>query len=178
MLDHDVPLQVGRGQDDERPFNIESLTQVNIKKFRTTGMNYRVWFTNAFADLEVSSLHDRLHEAFQQILDETIGGVPPLDQVHVILHLTQLEYPITFPFMAPHRLTTERVLAEFQRVIQSNQGFRLNDAVDVNVIHISMPSGGKGSKRSKIYLEKHLQKNRLIVRVQNDDDLCMVRTAS
>ena len=27
------PLQVGRGQDDERPFNIESVTLVNIKKF-------------------------------------------------------------------------------------------------------------------------------------------------
>ena len=175
MLDGDEPLQVGRGQDDERPFNIESVTQVNIKKFRTTGMNYRVRFTNAFADLEISSLHDRLHEVIQQILDETIGGVPPQDQVRVILHSTQLEYPITFPFMTPERLTTERILAEFQRVIQSNQEFRLNDTVDVNVIHVSMPSGGKGSKRSGINLEKHLEKKRSIVRIQNDDDLCMAR---
>ena len=175
MLDGDEPVQIGRGQDDERPFNIESVTQVNIKKFRTTGMNYRVRFTNAFADLEISSLHDRLHEVFQQILDEAIGGVPSQDQVRVILHSTQLEYPITFPFMAPHRLTTERFLAEFQRVIQSNQEFRLNDTVDVNVIHVSMPSGGKGNKRSEINLEKHLQKKRSIVRIQNDDDLCMAR---
>ena len=175
MLDGDEPLQVGRGQDDERPFNIENVTQVNIKKFRTTGMNYRVRFTNAFADVEISSLHDRLHEVFQQILDETIGGVPPQDQVRVILHSTQMEYPITFPFMAPHRLTTKRILAEFQRVIQSNQAFRLNDTVDVNVIHVSMPSGGKGSKRSEVNLEKHLEKKRLIVRIQNDDDLCMAR---
>ena len=173
--DDDEPVQIGRGQDNERPFNIESVTQVNIKKFRRTGMNYRVRFTNAFADLEISSLHDRLHEVFQQILDETIGGVPPQDQVRVILHSTQLEYPITFPFMTPERLTTERILAEFQRVIQSNQEFRLNDTVDVNVIHVSMPSGGKGSKRSEINLEKHLQKKRSIVRIQNDDDLCMTR---
>ena len=173
--DDDEPVQIGRGQDDERPFNIESVTQVNIKKFRTTGMNYRVRFTNVFADLEISGLHDRLHEVFQQILDETIGGVPPQDQVRVILHSTQLEYPITFPFMAPHSLTTERILAEFQRVIQSNQEFRLNDTVDVNVIHVSMPSGGKGSKRSEINLEKHLEKKRSIVRIQNDHDLCMAR---
>ena len=176
MLDgDDEPVQISRGQDDERPFNIGSVTQVNIKKFRTTGMNYRVRFTNAFADLEISSLHDRLHEVFQQILDETIGGVSPQDQVRLILHSTQLEYPITFPFMTPHRLTTERILAEFQRVIQSNQEFRLNDTVDVNVIHVSMPSGSKGSKRSEINLEKHLQKKRSIVRIQNDDDLCMAR---
>ena len=49
------------------------------------------------------------------------------------------------------------------------------DTVDVNVIHVSMPSGGKGSKRSEINLEKHLQKKRSIVRIQNDDDLCMAR---
>ena len=45
-------VQIGRSQD-ERPFNIESVTQVNIKKFRTTGMNYRVRFTNALADVEM-----------------------------------------------------------------------------------------------------------------------------
>ena len=171
--DDDEPVQIGRSQGDERLFNIESVTQVNIKKFRTTGMNYRVRSTNTLADAELTNLHEWLHHIFQQILDETIGGVPPQDQVRVVIHSNQLEYPITFPFMAPHRLTTERVLAEFQRVIQSNQEFRLNDTVDVNVIHVSMPSGGNGGKRSEVNLEKHLQKERSIVCIQNDDDLCM-----
>ena len=51
MIDGEA-VQIGRGQD-ERPFNIESVTQVNIKKFRTTGMNYRVRFTDALADVKV-----------------------------------------------------------------------------------------------------------------------------
>ena len=121
-------LQTGRGEkrsqddeDNERPFYIESVTQVNTKKFRTTAMNYRVRFTNALADVEITNLHQQLHETIQQILDKTIGGV---------------------------------------RVIQSNQQFRLNDTFDVNVIHVSMPSGGKGSKRSEVNLEKHLEKKK------------------
>ena len=170
--DDDEPVEIGRGQDDEKPFNIESVTQVNIKKFKTTGMDYRVRFTNTLADAELTNLNERLHHIFE---DETIGGVPPKDQVRVVIHSNQLEYPITFPFRTPERLTTERILAEFQRVIQSNQEFRLNDTVDVNVIHVSMPSGGKGNKRSEINLEKHLEKKRSIVRIQNDDDLCMAR---
>ena len=101
-------------------------------------MNYRVRFTNTLADTELANLHERLHHIFQQILDETIGGIPPQDQVHVVIHSNQLEYPITFPFVTPERLTMGRILAEFQRVIQSNQEFRLNDTVDVNVIHVSM----------------------------------------
>ena len=66
--------------------------------------------------------------------------------------------------MAPNRLTTERILAEFKRVIQSNKEFRLNDAVEINVIHVTMPTGGKGTKRSEVNLEKHLEKkSRLFV---------------
>ena len=143
-------------QDDERPFNTESVTQVNIKTFRTTGMNYCVQFTNALADVEISSLHEWLHEIFQQILDETIGRVAPQDQVRVVLHSNQLEYPITFPFMIPEH--TERIFAEFERVIQYNQEFHLNDTVDVNVIHVTMPTGGKNRKRWEVNLENILKR--------------------
>ena len=69
-------LQTGRCEvdDNERPFYIESVRQVNMKKFKTKAMNYCVQFTNALADVEITTLHQRLHEIFQQILDETIGG--------------------------------------------------------------------------------------------------------
>ena len=88
-------LQTGRGEvdDNERPSYIESVRQVNTKKFKTKAMNYRVQFTNALADAEISSLHERLHEISQQVLDETIGGVPPQDQVRFVLHSNQLGYP-------------------------------------------------------------------------------------
>ena len=73
------------------------------------------------------------------------------------------------------RLTTERVLAEIERVIQSNREFRLNDNVQVNLVHVEMPNGGTGTKRSKINLENHLINKRSIVRIQNKDDLCLAR---
>ena len=79
---NDEVLQTGRGEvdDNERPFYVESVRQVNTKKFRTKAM-------------------------------------------------------------APNRLTTECILAEFERIIQSNKEFRLNDTIEINVIHVSMPTG-------------------------------------
>ena len=77
--------------------------------------------------------------------------------------------------MLAERLTTEHILAKFEQVIQSNQEFRLNDTVEINVIHVSIPIGGKRNKRSEVNLEKHLEKKRSIVRIRNDDDLCMAR---
>ena len=77
--------------------------------------------------------------------------------------------------MPRQRLTTERILTEIERVIQSHIKFRLNDSVEVNVIHVKMPKGGVGTKRSEVDLEKHLVKKRSIVHIQNDDGLCLAR---
>ncbi|CAB4022845.1 Hypothetical predicted protein, partial [Paramuricea clavata] len=77
--------------------------------------------------------------------------------------------------MPRERLTTERVLAEFERVIQSNRHFHLDDSVDVNVVHVEMPHGGTGTKRAEINLETHLMKKRSIIRIQNNDQICLAR---
>ena len=107
--------QVGRGQkrsfeetnDDNEPgqegnevsdniFTVQSVKQVNVKKFKTTGMDYRILFTNAFENVELSEYHERLHEIFQSLLNEVTHGVPPHDQVRFVLHSLQLENPISF----------------------------------------------------------------------------------
>ena len=173
---HQEALQMRHGEvDNERPFYIESIRQVNTKKFKTKAMSYHVRFTNMLADVEITNLHRRLHEIFQQILDETIGGIPPRNQVRFVLHSNQLEYPITFIFMAPDRLTSEHIVTEFERVIQSNREFRLKDTVEINVVHMSMLMGGKGTKCSEVNLEKHLEKKKSITCIQNDDELCLAR---
>ena len=33
-----------------------------------------------------------------------------------------------------------------------------------------MPTGGKGTKRSEVNWEKHLERENSIIRIQNDDD--------
>ena len=38
-----------------------------------------------------------------------------------------------------------------------------------------MPQGGTGTKRSEINLEKHLTNKRWIVRIQNEDEICLAR---
>ena len=169
----------GEGTSDEVSnnnfFTMTDVKQVKVKKFKTTGMDYTVQFTDTFAHLELSEFHDRLHEIFESLLNATTKDIPAHDQVRFVLRSPQLEYPISLPFLPLSRLTTERVLAEIERVIQSNREFRLNDSVQVNLIHVEMPNGGTGTKRSEINLEKHLINKRSIVRIQNKDDLCLAR---
>ena len=156
-------------------FTMTDVKQVKVKKFNTTGMDYTVQFTDTFAHLELSEFHDRLHEIFENVLNAITKDIPAHDQVRFVLRSPQFEYPISLPFLPLSRLTTERVLAEIERVIQSNREFRLNDSVQVNLIHVEMPNGGTGTKRSEINLEKHLAKKGSVIRIQNKDDLCLAR---
>ena len=50
--------------------------------------------------------------------------------------------------MPRERLTVDRILAEIERVIQSNDAFKLNKSITVNIIHVEMPYGGTGRKRN------------------------------
>ena len=38
---------------------------------------------------------------------------------------------------------TVQMLSPFEKVVQSNSDFRLNDGVDINITHIAMPHGSK-----------------------------------
>jgi hypothetical protein len=146
-----------------------------VKRFGTTDTDYTVQFTDTFAHLELSQFHDRLQGIFESILDTITRPIPEHDQVRFVLHSHRLEKPISLPFMALSHLTTERVLAQIERLIQSNHEFRLNDSVKVNLVHVELPNGGTGPKRSTINLEKHLAKKGSIMRLQNKDDLCLAR---
>ena len=179
LVDDEPLLQAGRGKKrsiDEVNVGAETyVKQIEVKKFNTTGLDYTVQFADTFADLELSEFHDRLHEIFESLLNAVTKDIPAHDQVRFVLRSPQLENPISLPFMPLSRLTTERVLDEIERVIQSNREFRLNDRVQVNLIHVAMPNGGTSTKRSEINLEKHLAKKGSIIRIQNKDEICLAR---
>ena len=65
----------------------------------------------------------------------------PNDQVRFILRSDQLDTPISLPFLTVEQLTTERVFSQIERVIQSNQEFRLNDTVIIDINHVKSPQG-------------------------------------
>ena len=69
------------------------------------------------------------------------------DQVRFIMHSSQLEYPISLPLIPRERLTVDRILAEIERVIQTNDAFKLDKSITVNILHVHMPYCGMWRKR-------------------------------
>ena len=47
----------------------------------------------------------------------------------------------------------------------------IKDSINVNLVQVEMPNGGRGSKRSEINLEKNFAKKGSMIRIQNKDEI-------
>ena len=158
-------------------YQLESRRKYHSKKFGMTATDHRVRFNNVLADRDLLESYETTHKIFHHLLEDVKEGMAPNDQVRFILRSEQLETPISLPFMPVERLTAERVYSELERVIQSNQEFRLNHRVTIDINHVESPVGsrGKGKKRTTYNIDDFLSEKGSVVRIRNKDDLCLAR---
>ena len=179
-------VQTGRGEkrksedesDDEQGqyyYHIESRKKYHSKKFGMTATDHKVRFNNVLADFDLLESYESTMKIFHHLLEEVTEGMDPNDQVRFILRSEQLETPISLPFLTVEQLTTERVFSQIERVIQSNQEFRLNDTVTIDINHVKTPQGSGKSKRSTFNIRDHLKEKKSIIRINNKDDFCLAR---
>ena len=192
-------VQTGRGEkrkneedesDDEEPlstesedeqgqyyYHLESRKKYYSKKFGMTATDHKVRFNNVLADFDLLESYESTLKIFHHLLEEVTEGMPPNDKIRFILRSEQLETPISLPFMTVEELTTEKVFSQIERVIQSNQEFRLNDTVTIDINHVKTPEGrGKSKlKRTTLNIRDHLKEKKSIIRINNKDDFCLAR---
>ena len=156
-------------------YQLESRRKYHSKKFGMTATDHRVRFNNVLAGRDLLESYETTHKIFHHLLEDVKEGMAPNDQVRFILRSDQLETPISLPFMTVERLTTERVYSELERVIQSNQEFRLNDTVTIDLNHVLAPVGSGRKKRTTYNIDDYLHEKKSVVRIKNKDDLCLAR---
>ena len=145
------------------------------KKFRATATDTEIRFNNVINDMDLIESHRRTQRIFERLLSDVTKGMGERDQVRFVLRSTQLENPISIPFLPLERLTPERVMSAVQHVIQSNRDFRLNDTVNVDLVHVEAPQGSGRSKRSIVNIKEYLHKKGSVITIKNQDNLCLAR---
>ena len=167
-------------EDEERTstsgdfYEIESVKQHKSKIFRMSATDYSIRFNNTVSDLDLIESYQRTQEIFEHLLNDVTAGMNEKDQVRFVLRSTQLDTPISMPFMPVQQLTPERVFSQIERVIQSNRDFRLNDTVVVDIVHVEAPQGS-GRRRTILNIKEFLHKKKSVITLQNNDDLCLAR---
>ena len=183
----EVLNQAGRGKkrksndQDEEPlqdyYEIEPPKERKSKKFGMKAMDYTVRFNNGLNDVDLLKSQERIHDIFHHLLEDVTQGMNPTDQVRFILRSDQLQTPIALPFLPLEKLTTEKVLSHVEKVVQSNEEFRLNNTVTIDIIHVEMPqgSGKRHFKRNIVNIREYLKKKQSVVTINNKDDYCLAR---
>jgi hypothetical protein len=145
-----------------------------MPRFNTESYEYRVTFN----ELNVQSVPDILNilqNLFDSVLTDVTKGMQEEDLVQVTLECSDLDFPIRLPFMQMNQLTSELLLAEIERVLQSNDQFVLDHCVQLNITHVSLPKGGTRKRCDYVDTERFLKDKRCIIQIQNKDDMCCAR---
>ena len=183
------PIQTGRGEkrkSDEQSlpaesgeyyYNIETVKKHHSKKFGMTATDHTVRFNNVLAQVDLLESHERTQAIFHHLIADVTWDMDKKDQVRFVLRSDQLDTPISLPFLPVEQLTTERVFSQIERVIQSNQDFRLNDTVTVDIIHVVAPEGSGKSrvKRTTLNIHEYLKEKKSVITINNNDDFCLAR---
>ena len=157
----EVLAQMGRGEkrknDDEEEegqdyYVRESVKKYYSKKFGMTATDHKIRFNNVLTDFDLLESYESTQKIFHHLIEDVTWDMAPNDQVRFILRSDQLETPISIPFLTVEQLTTERVFSQIERVIQSNQEFRLNDTVTIDINHVKAPEGRGKSRRKRTTL--------------------------
>ena len=186
--ENEVLNQVGRGQkrknDDDKDeeqgqyyYEIKNVRKQHSKKFNMTSTNHTVRFNNVLHNVDLLESQQRTYAIFHHLLEDVTADMNPNDQVRFVLRSDQLQTPISIPFCSLEELTTEKVLSYVERVVQSNEEFRLNDAVSVDIIHVEMPQGSGRSKvkRTTYDIREYLKKKGSVITINNKDNFCLAR---
>ena len=165
----------GGGEEEQDFYEIVSVKKYASKKFRATATDTAIRFNNVINDMDLIESHSRTYRIFERLLSDVTKDMNERDQVRFVLRSTQLDSPISIPFLPLARLTPERVLSAVEHVIQSNRDFRLNDTVNVDLIHVETPQGSGRSKRNIVNIKEYLHKKGSVITIKNQDNLCLAR---
>ena len=186
MSGEDEVEQTGRGEkrksddQDEEPqqdyYQIKPVRDYHSQKFNMTAKNYSVHFNNTLHDVNLLESQKRTYGIFDHLLKDVTEGMNSTDQVRFVLSSNQLQTPIAIPFCPLEELTTEKVLSHVEKVVQSNEEFRLNTTVNIDIIRVEMPQGSGRSKRTILNIRDYLKKKKSVIPIiNNKDNLCLAR---
>ena len=165
-----------QNQEQEQDYyQIKPVREHHSQKFNMTAKNYGVHFNNVLHDVDLLESRKRTYGIFDHLIKDVTEGMNLNDQVRFVLSSNQLQTPIAIPFCSLEELTTEKILSHVEKVVQSNQEFRLNTTVNIDVIRVEMPRGSGRLKRTTLNIRDYLKKKKCVISITNKDDLCLAR---
>ena len=172
-IDDDDNIQPSTPSDFYR---IDQISQRHVKKYKAKATDYTIKMKNT-DELSPVEAMSTLSQVFEDLLDRLTAEIRGKDFVRFVLQAPGLDKAISLPFIKRDDLTVDRVMTRIEHVLQSHEEIKVDDAWDVNFIHMVMPEGGRtGRKMFKSWEEKK-KHMRCIIRIDgSEDSMCCAKS--
>uniref|UniRef100_A0A914UUB4 DNA-directed DNA polymerase n=1 Tax=Plectus sambesii TaxID=2011161 RepID=A0A914UUB4_9BILA len=174
-------IQVGHGieeniSDDPKIFyEIREEYAERVKRFRTEGHTYRLQFQNL---QQAADIGETAIQVFNEVLDKVAEDGEEDERIGLCIRHPALESAILVPFRKREEISGEAVLAEIERVQQSNKELDIEEEMRVTVTRVKLP-GGSGRDRQRglwqPWHNRHMVKGGCFITINNNDNLCCAR---
>ena len=168
ISDVEVPKDSSQGL-----YRVLSSVTERSDKFNTTVTNMTIKVNEITSNPQTTIM-----EVFNKILKEELGAVNAKDRVGITLTNQSYTKPFYISLRERDQLTADVILLEVERVVQSNENFFLNEALDIKISTVHLPNGqARKNNLHFVSYEKFCEERKYsIVRISNDDDnLCLPR---
>lgn len=182
----------GGALNREGYFNFK-LTQFKEKKAKNYGIkrnSYHLKLQNPQDTFPIG--HGNVIRAFEEglanAIKDLIRGLPDHDRIQIYLGSNRLRNAHTSASVSVEQWrdplgASRQVLHNISNLLSLNENYEINDTLQLDVTHITMPPPGSGSlkgKRKRCCLGSDnygelLRSKRSIIRINNDDELCCAR---
>ena len=165
-------------------YTLVNVSREKSSKFQTTALVYNFKLKDKVLESTLPKILSALDDIFTSLINRITSGFQAGDWIRVIIDNYILDYPIQIPFSKVNELSSESILNEIERVLQSFEDFILDQGFRIDVTHVKSPAGSgrpKGYKQgSDLYRTtanlNDLERNRqCIISITNNDHLCCAR---
>ena len=169
-------MEGGAGEDiqEEAAYEIINVRHRHIRKFNVEGRDFRLRIKSFEREKSYPEILQLLYTTFDALLEEMLFQVAPRDKVRLSIQAPALTHEIWIPFVSPNQLTSDRILLEIERVVQSDDAWLFQGDFFVQFVHAPLPEGQVYSVKMA-NLEKELKTRNCFIPIKNRDNLCAAR---
>ena len=172
--EHQQQQQEDNENAGERLYNIREIGRRINKRFKVEEVLYRVTSTQE-ARNETNPLNT-LFTMLRHLIGFLTRDLNHNDRIQLTLSdRDTFDYPISLPLLKICELSIDELFKEIMRIVQSNSPFKIGDNLEIRVVLVRIPVGGKTASRRSAIAAKWMRKSHSIVTVTNRDNMCMAR---
>ena len=166
--------QVGGAFQAADHVHVERVAGSFSRTFQLFFNRYKVT-VNELEDMQPGDTILTIDLILEHILDEVLRDVGESDRVRLRLESRGLDRPIYTSITQKNQLTVYRWMADVARVLNSHEGFALDESFYVMVEYCKVPGGGCLDELPDL-LTSTLVRKRSVVFIRNKDALCLARS--